>query len=157
MNVQTSVKRSPGVGKKTEMKNTHQISTTNGMKGPIEKKYYSSEELKEFRKIIIDKLDQAKKNYELLKSTLCYESDNGTDDTSPTFKVMEDGSSIETKEEVAQLAFRQEKFIRELQNALIRIENRTYGICRITGKLIPKERLLLVPHATLTVNAKLEQ
>ena len=119
-------------------------------------KCYSEKELAEFRKIIVAKLDEVKKDNEVLKNTFFYD-DNGTNDTSPTFKIMEDGSGIEAKEEAAQLSLRQEKFIRNLQNALIRIENKTYGICRSTGKLIPKERLLSVPHATLCIDAKLEQ
>ena len=118
---------------------------------------YSEKELAEFKHILIDKLDQAKKDYELLKNTLCHTDDHGTDDTSPTFKMLEDGSEVLTREETAQLALRQEKFIQNLQNALIRIENKTYGICRVTGKLIPKERLRRVPHATLSIDAKLEQ
>ncbi|HXP51327.1 MAG TPA: TraR/DksA C4-type zinc finger protein [Bacteroidia bacterium] len=107
--------------------------------------------------MINEKLEQAKKDYELLKNTLCHTDDHGTDDTSPTFKMLEDGSDVLTREETAQLALRQEKFIQNLQNALIRIENKTYGICRVTGKLIPKERLRRVPHATLSIDAKLEQ
>jgi RNA polymerase-binding transcription factor DksA len=118
---------------------------------------YSEKELGEFKKIILEKLEQAKKDYELLKNTLCHTDDHGTDDTSPTFKMLEDGSDVLTREETAQLALRQEKFIQNLQNALIRIENKTYGICRATGKLIPKERLKRVPHATLSIDAKLEQ
>ncbi len=118
---------------------------------------YSEKELVEFKGIILDKLDQARKDYELLKNTLCHTDDHGTDDTSPTFKMLEDGSEVLTREETAQLALRQEKFIQNLQNALIRIENKTYGICRVSGKLIPKERLRRVPHATLSIDAKLEQ
>jgi RNA polymerase-binding transcription factor DksA len=118
---------------------------------------YSEKELQEFKGIILEKLDQAKKDYELLKNTLCHTDDHGTEDTSPTFKMLEDGSDVLTREETAQLALRQEKFIQNLQNALIRIENKTYGICRVTGKLIPKERLRRVPHATLSIDAKLEQ
>jgi len=121
------------------------------------KNRYTEKELVEFRKIILDKLDQAKIDYDLLKNTLCHTDDHGTDDTSPTFKMLEDGSDVLTREETAQLALRQEKFIQNLQNALIRIENKTYGICRVTGKLIPKERLKRVPHATLSIDAKLEQ
>jgi len=121
------------------------------------KNRYSEKELTEFRQIINEKLEQAKKDYELLKNTLCHTDDHGTDDTSPTFKMLEDGSDVLTREETAQLALRQEKFIQNLQNALIRIENKTYGICRVTGKLIPKERLRRVPHATLSIDAKLEQ
>jgi len=122
-----------------------------------EKTHYSERDLVEFRKLIVDKLDQARKDYDLLKNTLCHTDDHGTDDTSPTFKALEDGSDVLTREETAQLALRQEKFIQNLQNALIRIENKTYGICRVTGKLIPKERLLRVPHATLSIDAKKEQ
>jgi len=122
-----------------------------------EKNRYSEKELAEFRTLIVDKLDQAKKDYELLKNTLCHTDDHGTDDTSPTFKALEDGSDVLTREETAQLALRQEKFIQNLQNALVRIENKTYGICRVTGKLIPKERLRRVPHATLSIDAKLVQ
>lgn len=122
-----------------------------------EKKNYSEKDLAEFRALIVDKLEQAKKDYELLKNTLCHTDDHGTDDTSPTFKALEDGSDVLTREETAQLALRQEKFIQNLQNALVRIQNKTYGICRVTGKLIPKERLLRVPHATLSIDAKMVQ
>ena len=106
---------------------------------------------------VLKKLAEAQKDYELLKSTLSHKDDHGTDDTSPTFKLLEDGSDVLSKEETAHLANRQEKFIQNLQNALIRIENKTYGICRVTGKLISKERLKSVPHATLAIEAKLEQ
>lgn len=118
---------------------------------------YSDAELKEFKELILKKLAEAQKDYELLKSTLSHKDDHGTDDTSPTFKLLEDGSDVLSKEETAHLASRQEKFIQNLQNALIRIENKTYGICRATGKLISKERLRSVPHATLAIEAKLEQ
>jgi RNA polymerase-binding transcription factor DksA len=118
---------------------------------------YSDSELKEFKELILKKLAEAQKDYELLKSTLSHKDDHGTDDTSPTFKLLEDGSDVLSKEETAHLASRQEKFIQNLQNALIRIENKTYGICRATGKLISKERLRSVPHATLAIEAKLEQ
>jgi RNA polymerase-binding transcription factor DksA len=118
---------------------------------------YSDAELKEFKELILKKLAEAQKDYELLKSTLSHKDDHGTDDTSPTFKLLEDGSDVLSKEETAHLAGRQEKFIQNLQNALIRIENKTYGICRATGKLISKERLKSVPHATLAIEAKLEQ
>jgi len=118
---------------------------------------YSDVELKEFKALILKKLEEAQKDYELLKSTLSHKDDHGTDDTSPTFKLLEDGSDVLSKEETAHLAGRQEKFIQNLQNALIRIENKTYGICRATGKLISKERLRSVPHATLAIEAKLEQ
>jgi RNA polymerase-binding transcription factor DksA len=118
---------------------------------------YNDSELKEFKELIQKKLSEAQKDYELLKSTLSHKDDHGTDDTSPTFKLLEDGSDVLSKEETAHLASRQEKFIQNLQNALIRIENKTYGICRATGKLISKERLRSVPHATLAIEAKLEQ
>ena len=118
---------------------------------------YSDNELKEFKELILKKLGEAQKDYELLKSTLSHKDDHGTDDTSPTFKLLEDGSDVLSKEETAHLASRQEKFIQNLQNALIRIENKTYGICRATGKLISKERLRSVPHATLAIEAKLER
>lgn len=118
---------------------------------------YSDSELKEFRELINAKLAEASRDYELLKNTLSHKDDHGTDDTSPTFKLLEDGSDVLSKEETAQLAARQEKYIQNLKNALIRIENKTYGICRITGKLIPKERLRSVPHATLSIDAKMGQ
>lgn len=118
---------------------------------------YTDAELKEFKQLINKKLSEAQKDYELLKSTLSHRDDHGTDDTSPTFKLLEDGSDVLSKEETAHLAGRQEKFIQNLQNALIRIENKTYGICRATGKLISKERLRSVPHATLAIEAKLVQ
>jgi DnaK suppressor protein len=118
---------------------------------------YSDAELKEFKVLIHKKLDEATRDYELLKNTLSHKDDHGTDDTSPTFKLLEDGSDVLSKEETAHLAARQEKYIQNLKNALIRIENKTYGICRVTGKLIPKERLRSVPHATLSIDAKLGQ
>ena len=118
---------------------------------------YSDKELGEFRDIINEKIGEAEKDYELLKNTLAHRDEHGTDDTSPTFKVLEDGSDAMSREEIAQLASRQEKHIQNLKNALIRIENKTYGICRVTGKLIPKERLRSVPHATLSIEAKLTQ
>ena len=119
-----------------------------------EKVRYSDEELQEFKALILEKLEQAKKEYDVLKGVVNHTSSNDTEDTSPTFKVMEEGASALSKEEVGQLAARQYKFIQNLEAALIRIENKTYGICRETGKLIPKERLRLVPHATLSVEAK---
>jgi DnaK suppressor protein len=118
---------------------------------------YSDKELEEFRSIINEKIEESEKDYELLKNTLAHKDEHGTDDTSPTFKVLEDGSDAMSREEIAQLASRQEKHIQNLKNALIRIENKTYGICRVTGKLIPKERLRSVPHATLSIEAKLIQ
>lgn len=151
------VKPIPVPVQKTEPKKVVTIEKPAKASVSNEKNHYSEKDLAEFRKLIVDKLDQAKKDYELLKNTLCHTDDHGTDDTSPTFKALEDGSDVLTREETAQLALRQEKFIQNLQNALIRIENKTYGICRVTGKLIPKERLLRVPHATLSIDAKMVQ
>ena len=118
------------------------------------KKRYTDKELERFKNIIIKKIDKAQQDFDLLKSAYMNDSDNGTDDTSPTFKAFEEGSETMSKEANTQLALRQEKFIRDLKNALIRIENKTYGVCRITGKLIKKNRLLVVPHATLSIEAK---
>ena len=118
---------------------------------------YSDKELAEFKKLILEKLKEAQTDYDLLKQTLSNEDNHGTDDTSPSFKLLEDGSDVMSKEETAQLAIRQEKYIINLKNALIRIENKAYGICRVTGKLIPKERLRSVPHATLGIEAKINQ
>lgn len=120
----------------------------------IEKVRYSDEELQEFKAIILDMLEKAKKEYKTLRDVVTHDSSNDIEDTSPTFKVMEEGASTLSKEEAGQLAQRQYKFIQNLEAALVRIENKTYGVCRVTGKLIPKERLRLVPHATLTVEAK---
>jgi RNA polymerase-binding transcription factor DksA len=122
-----------------------------------EKTRYSDAELEEFRAIIMEKLDAAKRDYELLKATIMNADGNDVTDTSPTFKVLEEGAATLSKEEAGQLAQRQMKFIQNLQAALIRIENKTYGICRETGKLIPKERLRAVPHATLSIEAKQSQ
>ena len=119
-----------------------------------EKTTYTQDELKEFRQIILDKIDSAQDDLDILRAATANDSDNGTEDTSPTFKQFEEGSSTLSKEENIKLAERQAKFIRSLNNALIRIENKTYGICRSTGKLIAKERLKLVPHATLSIEAK---
>ena len=118
------------------------------------KSRYTDKELARFKKLIISKIDQAKIDLNLLKSAYMNDSDNGTDDTSPTFKAFEEGSETMSKEANTQLALRQEKFIRDLKNALIRIENKTYGVCRVTGKLIKKKRLMVVPHATLSIEAK---
>ncbi len=115
---------------------------------------YSDEELEEFRQIIHDKIEQAQRQLQLIESAYRNDQNNGTDDTSPTFKAFDEGSQVMSKETASQLAIRQEKFIRDLKNALIRIENKTYGICRVTKKLIKKERLKLVPHATLSIEAK---
>ena len=119
-----------------------------------EKTTYTKNELEEFRKIILDKIESAQDDLNVLRSATANDSDNGTEDTSPTFKQFEEGSSTLSKEENINLAERQAKFIRNLNNALLRIENKTYGICRVTGKLIAKERLKLVPHATLSMEAK---
>ncbi|MDR1679159.1 MAG: TraR/DksA C4-type zinc finger protein [Prevotellaceae bacterium] len=119
-----------------------------------EKTKYSDAELEEFKAIILEKLEKAQEDYELLKATLTNMDGNDTADTSPTFKVLEEGAATLSKEEAGQLAQRQMKFIQHLQAALVRIENRTYGICRVTGKLIPAERLRAVPHATLSIEAK---
>lgn len=115
---------------------------------------YNDKDLKEFEAVIIEKLAKARVDYDELKQSLSGTADNSTNDTSPTFKMMEDGSETMSKEETAQLASRQEKFIISLESALVRIKNKTYGVCRGTGKLIKKERLLLVPHATLSIEAK---
>ena len=119
-----------------------------------EKTRYSDAELEEFRAIILSKLDKAKKDYEMLKGGITNTDGNDIADTSPTFKVLEEGATTLSKEESGRLAQRQMKFIQNLQAALIRIENKTCGICRETGKLIPKERLRAVPHATLSIEAK---
>jgi len=115
---------------------------------------YSDEELENFRKLIEEKINKAQADLELLRSAYMNDGNNGTDDTSPTFKAFEEGSETMSKEANTQLAIRQEKFIRDLKNAMVRIENKTYGVCRVTGKLINKQRLLLVPHATLSIEAK---
>lgn len=119
-----------------------------------EKTRYTDEELDEFRELILTKLQKAKDEYEGLKASITNSDGNDVTDTSPTFKVLEEGAATLSKEEAGRLAQRQMKFIQNLQAALIRIENKTYGICRETGKLIPKERLRAVPHATLSIEAK---
>ena len=124
---------------------------------PAEKNRYSQEELMEFKEIILKKLEEARTDYELLVSSFSNKDDHGTDDTSPTFKLLEEGSEVLSKEETGQLATRQKKFIESLEAALVRIQNKTYGICRVTGKLIPKERLRIVPHATLSIEAKTQR
>lgn len=118
----------------------------------LEKNCYSAEELQEFKEIILEKMAEAKRNLEQLQAAIANE---GLDETAPTFKTLEEGSNVLSKEENSKLAARQQKFIKDLEAALIRIENRTYGICRITGKLIPKERLRIVPHTTTTVEGKM--
>ena len=122
-----------------------------------EKTRYSDEELMEFKELIHKKLEKAKEDYELLKSAITQSESNDTQDTSPTFKVLEEGAATLSKEEAGRLAQRQHKFIQHLQAALVRIENKTYGVCRETGKLISKERLRIVPHATLSMEAKSKQ
>lgn len=115
---------------------------------------YSDKDLAEFKVLIQEKIRKAQHDLELIKSAYMNDLNNGTDDTSPTFKAFDEGSETMSKESNSALAIRQEKFIRDLKNALIRIENKTYGICRVTGKLINKKRLELVPHATLSIEAK---
>ena len=122
-----------------------------------ERNRYSDAELEEFKQIILKKLENARADYELLRATITHTADNDTEDTSPTFKVLEEGAATLSKEESGRLAAHQMKFIRNLEMALVRIENKTYGICRATGKLISKERLRIVPHATLSIDAKLKQ
>ena len=119
-----------------------------------EKNRYSDEELEEFRRLINEKLEVAQRDYDALKASLMNLDNNSADDTAPTFKVLEEGANTLSKEETIRRAQRQMKFIQSLQAAMVRIENKTYGICRETGKLIPKERLRAVPHATLCIEAK---
>jgi len=115
---------------------------------------YSDADLAEFKELIINKIHKAQSDLELIKSAYMNDLNNGTDDTSPTFKAFEEGSETMSKEANSQLAIRQEKFIRDLKNALFRVENKTYGFCKVTGKLISKERLMVVPHATMSIEAK---
>ena len=122
-----------------------------------EKTRYSDEELQEFKEIILEKLELAKRDYDLFRNAITHGDGNDTQDTSPTFHVLEEGATVLSKEEAGKLAQRQQKFIQHLQAALVRIENNTYGICRETGKLIPKERLRSVPNATLSIEAKAKQ
>lgn len=119
-----------------------------------EKIRYSDADLAEFKELILKKIEKAKADLELIKSAYMNDLNNGTDDTSPTFKAFEEGSETMSKEANSQLAIRQEKFIRDLKNALFRVENKTYGVCKVTGKLISKERLKIVPHATMSIEAK---
>ena len=120
-----------------------------------EKTRYSDEELAEFKALILEKIELASRDYQQMMDVLT--NKDGVEDTMPTYKVLEEGSMTQTKEELTTMAARQQKFIQGLQAALVRIENKTYGICRVTGKLIPKERLRAVPHATLSIEAKLAQ
>ncbi|MBP3639664.1 MAG: TraR/DksA C4-type zinc finger protein [Muribaculaceae bacterium] len=119
-----------------------------------EKARYSDEELQEFKELILEKIDKAQREYDTLRASFMNSDGNGVADTSPTFKALEEGAYTLGKEEAARLAERQRQFIQKLQAALVRIENKTYGICRVTGKLIPKERLRAVPHATLSIDGK---
>ena len=119
-----------------------------------ERERYSDADLEEFRKIIEEKIEKAEKDLSLIRESFINDRNNGTDDTSPTFKAFEEGAETLSKEQNALLASRQEKFIRDLKNALIRIKNKTYGVCRVTGNLISKDRLKAVPHATLSIEAK---
>jgi RNA polymerase-binding transcription factor DksA len=120
----------------------------------VEMTKYSDADLAEFKEIILSKILKAQTDLELIKSAYMNDLNNGTDDTSPTFKAFEEGSETMSKEANSQLAIRQEKFIRDLKNALFRVENKTYGVCKVTGKLIGKERLKIVPHATMSIEAK---
>ena len=120
-----------------------------------EKTRYSDEELEEFRTIINEKLALAKRDYDQMMAVITNQDSNDVDDTSPTYKALEEGSATQSKEEIITMAARQQKFIQGLKAALVRIENKTYGIDRLTGKLIPKERLKAVPHATLSVESKM--
>lgn len=122
-----------------------------------EKVRYSDEELAEFKDVILAKLDKAREDLKMLMDAYTNVDEHGTDDTSPTFKVLEEGYQVLSKEENSRLASRQQKFINSLENALLRIENKTYGVCRVTGKLISRERLMSVPHATLSIEAKMNQ
>lgn len=119
-----------------------------------DKNRYTDEELEVFKKVIMEKLELAKREYDQMMDVLMNRGGNGVDDTQPTYKILEEGSATQTKEELTTMAVRQQKFIQGLQAALVRIENKTYGVCRVTGKLIPKERLMAVPHATLSIEAK---
>lgn len=122
-----------------------------------EKTRYSDEELTEFRELILNKIELAKRDYQQMMDILTNKDGNGVEDTMPTYKILEEGSMTQSREELTTMAASQQKFIQGLQAALVRIENKTYGICRVTGKLIPKERLRAVPHATLSIEAKLQR
>jgi DnaK suppressor protein len=127
------------------------------MKEEMTKTRYSDEELEEFKQIILSKLEKAERDLKMLTEAYTFNNEHDTNDTSPTFKVLEEGYQVLSKEENSRLAARQDKFIKSLEAALIRIQNKTYGVCRVTGKLIAKERLRSVPHATLSIEAKLNQ
>ena len=148
----TVVKAAPkAAAKKTVAKATPKVAPK--AMPQVEKNKYSPEELQEFKELILSKIAKAEKDLEMLQQAVAG-SENDVSDTAPTFKTLEEGSNVLLKEENQKLAARQQKFIRDLRAALIRIENGTYGICQATGKLIPKERLMIVPHATMTVEAK---
>jgi DnaK suppressor protein len=146
----------PVIQKKVEKRMKENSKKTINDKTP-ERARYKESELKEFKDLLLHKLDDARKELTNLQSAILNANEHGTDDTASTFKVLEDGSDTLAKEEASQLAQRQRKFIEQLENALMRIENKTYGICRVTGKLIPKERLRAVPHTTQSMEAKLQQ
>ncbi len=141
------------------MKKATSVKNNKKEAGAVEsaKNRYSDEELEEFRQIILNKLEKAHNDLKLLTESYTTGNDHDTNDTSPTFKVLEEGYQVFSKEENSKFAARQSKFIKALENALIRIENKSYGICRVTGKLIPKDRLRIVPHATLSIEAKRQQ
>jgi RNA polymerase-binding transcription factor DksA len=124
------------------------------MSSTEDKEKYSNADLAFFKQLLLQKIADAKEQHELIKSAYMNDANNGTDDTAPQFKAFDEGSEVMSKETSSQLAIRQEKFIRDLKNALVRVENKTYGICRVTGIKIKKERLMLVPHATLSIEAK---
>ena len=126
----------------------------NETNGEPKKTKYTDAELEEFKELILGKLKKATEDFDMLTEAYSNNSEHGTNDTSPTFKVLEEGQHVLSKEENSRLAARQKRFMTNLENALIRIENKTYGICRVTGKLISKERLNAVPHATLSIDAK---
>ncbi len=148
-------KKAKKESKKKEFVVTTEESGTFSLKGDQVSIRYSDAELKEFKELITAKITQSKKDYELLKETISHKTENDTEDTSPVFKAMEGGAEASSKEETSLHAMRLQKYIVHLQNALVRIENKTYGICIITGELISKERLKSVPHSTLSINAKL--
>jgi len=145
-------KNSEGNSPEKLSSDNHNVSGNDSNK--VEKNRYSDDELKEFKQLILAKLEEARDNLTMLREAFSNDSGSDINDTSPTFKIIEDGSEVMSKEENAKLATRQKKFIESLELALLRIENKTYGICRETGKLIPKQRLMSVPHATLSIEAK---
>jgi DnaK suppressor protein len=147
----------PSVPLRIPVKSVLPLAKKSRAKEEPNKARYTDKELEEFRILILDKIKEANRELVNLQQQMTTANDHGTDDTASTFKILEDGSDTLAKEEAGQLAARQKKFIEQLENALIRIENKTYGICRVTGKLIPKERLRAVPHTTQSIEAKLSQ